>query len=93
MHLQQRCTYPYYSAAGAGWKNAIRHTLSVNKAFLKQERPKDNPRNGRYWSIEQGKETLFSTGKPARKGNMLSQTVTQRNIYITSTREVHTDDY
>jgi forkhead transcription factor HCM1 len=75
-------TYSYYNAADAGWQNSIRHNLSLNKAFVKQERPKDDPGKGNYWAIEAGKEKLFTKDKPVRKGtinetaSILSTTVT-----------------
>lgn len=37
-------------------------------------KPKSNPGDGNDWDIGQGKETLFSTGKPARKENIPSTT-------------------
>jgi hypothetical protein len=66
-------TYSYYNAADAGWQNSIRHNLSLNKAFVKQERPKDDPGKGNYWAIEPGKESLFTKDKPTRKGTTLNE--------------------
>ncbi|KAK6866191.1 hypothetical protein PG995_002719 [Apiospora arundinis] len=60
-------SYSFYNANDAGWQNSIRHNLSLNKAFIKQERPKDDPGKGNYWSIEPGMEHLFLKEKPARK--------------------------
>jgi len=60
-------TYTFYSATDAGWQNSIRHNLSLNKAFIKQERPKDDPGKGNYWAIQPGMEHQFIKDKPVRK--------------------------
>ncbi|KAI0128789.1 forkhead box protein L2 [Xylariales sp. AK1849] len=60
-------SYSFYGANDAGWQNSIRHNLSLNKAFIKQERPKDDPGKGNYWAIEPGMEAQFLKEKSARK--------------------------
>ncbi|MCJ1318362.1 hypothetical protein MMC15_003690 [Xylographa vitiligo] len=60
-------TFSYYRAADAGWQNSIRHNLSLSKAFIKQERPKDDPGKGNYWAIEPGMEIQFVKEKPCRR--------------------------
>ncbi|KAG4438558.1 hypothetical protein IFR05_005982 [Cadophora sp. M221] len=60
-------TYTFYSATDAGWQNSIRHNLSLNKAFVKQERPKDDPGKGNYWAIQPGMESQFIKDKMIRK--------------------------
>ncbi|KAI2642705.1 hypothetical protein GGS21DRAFT_188866 [Xylaria nigripes] len=60
-------TYKFYNANDAGWQNSIRHNLSLNKAFIKKERPKDDPGKGNYWAIEPGMEQQFIKEKPSRK--------------------------
>ncbi|KAI1180449.1 hypothetical protein F4777DRAFT_316926 [Nemania sp. FL0916] len=68
-------TYSFYNANDAGWQNSIRHNLSLNKAFIKQERPKDDPGKGHYWAIAPGMEQQFLKEKPSRKASVVSENV------------------
>ena len=59
--------FSYYRIEETGWQNSIRHNLSLNKAFTKQERPKDDPGKGNYWAIETGMESQFMKDKAPRR--------------------------
>ncbi|PPJ54598.1 hypothetical protein CBER1_06158 [Cercospora berteroae] len=61
--------FAFYRESEGGWQNSIRHNLSLNKNFIKQERPKDDPGKGNYWVIKHGEERPFLLGKkqPMRK--------------------------
>jgi forkhead transcription factor HCM1 len=52
-------SFKFYDSVESGWQNSIRHNLSLNKAFYKQERPKDDPGKGNYWAITPGMEAQF----------------------------------
>lgn len=67
-------SFLYYRTVETGWQNSIRHNLSLNKAFVKRERPKDDPGKGNYWSIAPGYEGQFLKEKQARKTTSVSFT-------------------
>ena len=60
-------TFSHYRLPETGWQNSIRHNLSLNKAFIKIERPKDDPGKGNYWAIEPGMESQFLKDKSSRR--------------------------
>ncbi|KAF2669172.1 hypothetical protein BT63DRAFT_439891 [Microthyrium microscopicum] len=57
-------SYSFYRAPETGWQNSIRHNLSLNKAFVKIIRPKDDPGKGNYWGVVPGHEATFLKEKP-----------------------------
>lgn len=62
-------SFKFYNPQDAGWQNSIRHNLSLNKAFIKQERPKDDKGKGNYWAIAPGMEAQFMKEKSGRKSS------------------------
>ncbi|KAJ2022325.1 hypothetical protein GGI06_001863, partial [Coemansia sp. S85] len=58
--------YPYFKTAGSGWKNSIRHNLSLNKTFVRIPRPANEPGKGAYWTVDLAvlDSTMNNAGKP-----------------------------
>ena len=75
-------SFAYYRGDHTGWQNSIRHNLSLNKSFVKQERPKDDPGKGSYWAIEPGTEHIVLKEKPSKK----AAAPTGENMPVMSTR-------
>lgn len=69
-------TFEFYREAGPGWQNSIRHNLSLNKSFVKMERPKDDPGKGHYWALTEGSELQFVKDKSLRR-----PTTTEQHFY------------
>ena len=77
-------SFAYYRASQTGWQNSIRHNLSLNKAFIKQERPKDDPGKGNYWAIEPGMETQFLKDKASRRPTSAGGTIMKTSSVLSS---------
>ncbi|KAJ1307865.1 hypothetical protein OPQ81_001945 [Rhizoctonia solani] len=43
--------YPYFATAPSGWKNSVRHTLSLMTCFEKVPRLLTEPGKGSYWTV------------------------------------------
>lgn len=72
-------TFAYYNCSDHGWQNSIRHNLSLNKALVRQERPKDEPGKGSYWTIKPGLEYQFMGGRGAQKRSTTTTTKKSSN--------------
>lgn len=60
--------YPYYEFDQPGWRNSIRHNLSLNGAFCKVPRDSTTRGKGSLWAIVPGELECFKGGGYQRKG-------------------------
>jgi len=85
--------HPYYSldaATGRNWQNAIRHNLTLNKAFIKVPRPATEGR-GAYWKLEAGAESQIFRRMARNYNRPKSITFTPRhNVYYCDNSNVKT---
>lgn len=52
--------FPFLRNRGPGWKNSVRHNLSVNDCFMKVDRCEDG--RGHYWGVHQAHLKDFQQG-------------------------------
>ncbi|XP_039286296.1 forkhead box protein F2-like [Nilaparvata lugens] len=48
-YLQQR--FEFFRGAYTGWKNSVRHNLSLNDCFIKVDKSVSRPSKGHYWRL------------------------------------------
>lgn len=71
--------HPSFRNKSSGWKNSVRHNLSLNECFIKSGRCEDG--KGHYWTIADQYSETFKTGnfkvkqKSRRKKNVPISTV------------------
>lgn len=63
--LQQR--FPFFRGAYQGWKNSVRHNLSLNECFIKLPKGLGRPGKGHYWTIDPSTEYMFEEGSFRRR--------------------------
>ena len=77
-------SFSFYNLKDTGWQNSIRHNLSLNSKFIKQERPKDDPGKGSYWAIKPNEEHHFFKDKAFRRPTSSSNSDSKASAHQSS---------
>lgn len=64
-YLQAR--FPFFRGSYQGWKNSVRHNLSLNDCFIKLPKGLGRPGKGHYWTLDAGSELMFEEGSYRRR--------------------------
>lgn len=81
--------FPYFKTAPNGWKNSVRHNLSLNKCFEKIEKPATNgtnQRKGCLWAMNPEKITKMD--EEVRKWSRKDPMAIKKAMYYPSTLEM-----
>lgn len=63
--LQQK--FAFFRGTYQGWKNSVRHNLSLNECFIKLPKGIGRPGKGHYWTIDPQCEYMFEEGSYRRR--------------------------
>ena len=59
--------FPFFRGSYHGWKNSVRHNLSLNECFIKLPKGLGRPGKGHYWTIDPSAEFMFEEGSFRRR--------------------------
>ncbi|CAG0887045.1 unnamed protein product [Darwinula stevensoni] len=59
--------FQFFRGSYTGWKNSVRHNLSLNECFIKLPKGLGRPGKGHYWTIDPASEVMFEEGSYRRR--------------------------
>lgn len=77
LFLQQR--FAFFRGSYQGWKNSVRHNLSLNQCFVKLPKGLGRPGKGHYWIIDPMCECMFEDGSYRRRARGFRRKLSQHH--------------
>ncbi|UYV81170.1 FOXF1 [Cordylochernes scorpioides] len=59
--------FPFFNGTYTGWKNSVRHNLSLNECFIKLPKNLGRQGKGHYWALHPASEHQFVEGSYKRR--------------------------
>lgn len=75
-YLQQR--FAFFRGPYQGWKNSVRHNLSLNQCFIKMPKGLGRPGKGHFWQVDPQSEFMFEEGSYRRRARGFRRKVGQQ---------------
>uniref|UniRef100_A0A7N8XU18 Fork-head domain-containing protein n=1 Tax=Mastacembelus armatus TaxID=205130 RepID=A0A7N8XU18_9TELE len=72
--------FPYLRSRGPGWRNSVRHSLSVNDCFVKVSRCEDG--RGHYWGVHQAHVRDFQQGNFGQYRKARGRSKRERSVKV-----------
>ncbi|RWS23455.1 Fork head domain transcription factor slp1-like protein [Leptotrombidium deliense] len=76
--------YAFFKGEYNGWKNSVRHNLSLNECFIKLPKNIGKSGKGHYWTIDSTTESIFEEGSCRRRPRGFRRKAQQVKPYVSA---------
>ncbi|UJR37949.1 hypothetical protein I4U23_030634 [Adineta vaga] len=77
--LQQ--SFPFFRSTYMGWKNSVRHNLSLNECFIKLPKAMGRAGKGHYWTIAPDSDCMFDDNCMRRRPRGFRRKLGKQPVY------------